>query len=338
MIKNRLGGIKVSEGRAHLSPSCRGAESSLTSFCARLAGNKINIALLTHVGNNTKGYCNTALCTESIDAFPSYSFSRLDHRHDKSVQMQPNINIVSIFPHGQRPSVAGAILELLAREDVRPKGLASSPSALSIIISSNDMKKVIDGLFDVFELPAYPSPSDWHAAYQLREKLSKEVSCSWQEHVIKVYNIDHQLELDLWTVALPLSQLDNLGQALMTMDRLAASMPFLVMQPRPEERLLFAFCFASAHREQAMQVLGLYLADFDLFVHFPVAAFFLTGPHFGDRHSIISTLVSDLHGAALRPLAVSCAVSSISFVIWASHVEKTMQAMDAHFQIPAARV
>ena len=203
MSRIRLGGIKISEGRSHLNASCHCGENALTNICSRLAANRINITLLTHVADSAGGHSVSALCTEKEDGFSGYFLLKVNGGQDCTVSMQSDINILSVFPHEQKPAVTGKLLETLAGNGVRLHGLASSPSAMSLLIASPDMARVIDGLFSAFDFPSYPTPLDWHAAYQGKEQVLREIICSYEEQIIKVYNIAQQVDLDLWSLTLP---------------------------------------------------------------------------------------------------------------------------------------
>jgi aspartokinase len=336
MSKIRLGGIKIFEGRAHLSSSSRSGATVMADACARLADNRINLTLLTHVADNGQGDAVTALCTESVDAYSSYFLMKIDGGQGQAVKLIGDVNVLSIFPHDQKPEVGGALLATLARAGVRPCGMASSPAAMSFLVGAADTKGAIDSLFDPFVFPAYQSPVDWHAAYQGREQLLKEVICSYQEQVIKVYNIAQQTELQLWSGVLGWSRLGDLGAALQALGEMGIKLPFLVAQTGPDERLLLAFCLGGDEKQQAGAILAKHLSANEL-THRPmVSAVFLHGPHFGDRYGITHALVAALGDAAITPLAISCAVSSLSVVVQTSDLESTLQALKSRFVIPGS--
>jgi aspartokinase len=337
MERIRLGGIKISEERSHLTASCRSSESALPEICSGFAAHRINLGHLTHMADTNQGTAVTSLTTEAREGYSSYFVLKASSRSGTEVQVQTGINLLSIFPHDQCPGVTGALLELLAQVQARPLGLASSPSAMSFLLADEDTARVIDGLFAAFNFPSYPTPLDWHAAYQRREQLLREVHCSYEEDVIKVYNIGRQVDLDLWSLVLPLSQLSGLGAALTALNRLDLRMPFLTAQLDANGNLLLTMCFASANSEPVKQVLGLYLSALSLQRKPRVAAFFLVGPHFGDRHGITNVLLEALGEAAVQPLAVGCAISSISLITRAEDQERTMQALTVRFELPAAR-
>jgi hypothetical protein len=338
MERIRLGGIKITDERSQLVMSCATSESALAEICARFTAQQINLAHLTYLADSGKGSSLTSLCTDKADGYSSYVLLKSGPGQDAAPELREGLHILSIFPHDQRPAVAGTLLELLERAAVLPCGLASSPSAMSLLSPCRHTVRIIDGLFDAFEFPAYATPLDWQAAYQRREQLLREVHCAYQEQVVKVYNIGQQLDLDLWRLALTLPQLAGLGAAFLALDRLGMRMPFVIAQPGTGQALLVACCFASAHRQPVKQVLALYLPGTNPVCRQKVAALFLVGPHFGDRYGITSVLLGALNRVAVQPLAVGCAVSSISLVIRAEDRERTMDALRTHFQMPSPTV
>jgi aspartokinase len=337
MSRIKLGGIKIAEGRAWLTASCRADTSVLPDICARLAASRINLSYLTHLRSQQGGKEQTAICTDKADGHSSYFLLKVPQGMGRAVTIQEEINILSIFPHDQRPAVTGKLLEVLARENVPPYGVASSPSAMSFLVSSATTARMIDALFEVFEFPAYPTPFDWHAAYQGREQVLKEIICSYQEQVIKVYTIGQQNDLELWYGMLPLPELDRLGAVLTAMDQAAAKMVFLTVQTCDEQRLMFSVCFARSEPVPMNQLFDRHLPALEVVRFHPAAALFLHGPHFGDRYGISHALVQALHGASIKPLALSCAVSSISVIVPAEELDATVAALDGHFEIPPPR-
>ncbi len=333
----RLGGIKISEGRSYLSSSHRSNGQVLSEICSHLATHEINLSFVSHIAFEPAAGSSIALCTDSGDTFSSYFLLKLSYGQGSVVKLESDVNILSVFPHDQRPAVTGALLDVLAAENACPCGIASSPSAMSILLSGADTRRVIDGLFEAFEFPSFPSPSEWYVAHERRERLLKEVECSYQEKVIKVYNIALEPELELWHVFLPWLRLKDFAAALTAMDRAGLRIRFLVIQRDPERTLSCALAFEPAHREPARQILALYLPGWELRRQYPVTAFFITGPHFGDRHGITNTMVQTLQTAAVAPLALGCTISSISLVVRADDQETSREALAASFQVPSER-
>ena len=56
--------------------------------------------------------------------------------------MQPGTSILAVYPHDKRPEVIGTFIKSLARARVVIHGLASSPSAISVVLSTPRIKPV----------------------------------------------------------------------------------------------------------------------------------------------------------------------------------------------------
>jgi aspartokinase len=334
MAKIRLGGIKIFEGRSHLSGAQPPGVDALGDISARLAANQINLNWLTYVDNNGAGAESVSLCTDPADGFTSYFHMKVRAGEGNVVRVQAEVNLLSVFPHDQKPVVAGKLLELLGQAAVHPQGLASSPSAMSFLVTARETARVIDGLFEMFAFPAYPSPMDWHAAYQGREQVLKEIVCSYREEVIKLYTVVQQAEMDLWNLAVDPGQLAGLGQALGALEPSGTRLPFLVMHAETDQRLILAFCFAAAARQMIAAALDEYLPEVRPYCLRSVGAFFLHGPHFGDRFGIANTLLGALQNEGVAPLALSCTVSSISVIVRAAELEGALASLRGPFEIP----
>lgn len=334
MRKIRLRGLKLLEGGAQVTFSCPvGGENPLAAgVCAPLALNKINITFLTHLPHDTSAGCVTCLCTEGSASRAAVSLVSGYHSSDLGVYLHEDVSTFSIFVHDQRPQITGALFEALAKEKIPLRGLASSPSAISSVVSSDDAEATIAAFFDVFEFPVYRSPSDWYAAYEGKEHLFRKIIASYQEQIIKIYDIVQEGDLDLWSLVLSESELGNLGAALMALDRLGFRMPFVVAVPSSESSLRFGCCFARAQASEINRGFSRHLSTTDLAHHTRVAALFIHGPHFGDRYGIAHAFVGALQRAGVDLLAISCTVSSISAIVREADLDPAIRTLDMTFQ------
>jgi aspartokinase len=336
MSKVRLGGIKAFEKRAYLTFSCRSENDALGDICSRLAAERVNISLLTHIADTGTHEAITAASTENAEDFSSYLHGQATRPQCHVGKLVTDVSAISIFPHDQKLSVVGSLIRALAGVGIKPYGFASSPSAMTVIVPSSDFSEVIYGLFDAFEFPSYSSPLDWHAAYRGQEEVLNEIICSYQEEVIKVYNLVHHIGLDLWKITLPRNSLCDFGSVLLELNAWSLKMPFLVSKPcRDAESICFAFCLPASRGDQVREAFGRNLPEVDLLGRGPVSVLVLHGPHFGDRYGIASACVESLQNARIAPLALSCAVSSVSVVIEDKDSYRSIEALSAKFRIPA---
>jgi aspartokinase len=224
------------------------------------------------------------------------------------------------------------LLQVLARKEITLQGMASSPSAVSTIVSTAETEAAIDTFFEAFKFPAYRSPSDWYAAYEGKEHLLKKIIASYQEKVIRIYDIVQQSDLDLWSLTVAQSDLGDLGAALITLGQSEIRMVFVIALPSLENRLSFSFCLPEGGEAQIREVFSSHLGNTALTCHSQVAALYIHGPHFGDRYGISHALVKALESKGVSLLALGCTVSSLSVIVGEQDLDGAVQALEASFQ------
>jgi aspartokinase len=333
MTKIKLRGLKLLEEGAQVASYSPGDDNLLaTGVCSPLARNKINLTFLSHAFLDQSARCITAFCTEGSAGRAAASLVEAHHASTVTVNLHGDVSILSVFPHEQRPQVAGVLLQALARKEITLQGMASSPSAVSAIVSTVETEAAIDTFFDAFAFPAYRSPSDWYAAYEGKEHLLKKIIASYQEKVIRIYDIVQQSDLDLWSLTVDPADLGNLGAALITLGQLRIRMPFVIALPSLENRLSFSFCLPKGEETQIRQVFSSHLGNTALTCLSQVAALYIHGPHFGDRYGIAHALVKSLESKGVSMLALGCTVSSLSVIVDEQDLDGAVQALEASFQ------
>ena len=333
MTKIKLRGLKLLEGGAQVASSSPGDDNLLaTGVCSPLARNKINLTFLSHAFADQGASCITAFCTEGSAGRAAASLVEAYQGSTATVNLHGDVSILSVFPHGQRPQVPGLLLQALAEKKITMQGMASSPSAVSTIVSTAKTEAAIDSFFDAFEFPAYRSPSDWYAAYEGKEHLLKKIIASYQEKVIRIYDIVQQSDLDLWNLTVDQSDFGDLGAALITLGQSEIRMPFVIALPSLENRLSFNFCLQGGQEPQIRAVFSSHLSNIALACHSRIAALYIHGPHFGDRYGIAHALVKALESEGVLLLALGCTVSSISVIIKEEDLAAAVQTLEATFQ------
>ncbi|MCE5245112.1 MAG: hypothetical protein ABFD98_19210 [Syntrophobacteraceae bacterium] len=335
MARIPLGGMSVSDGHCRLHVTCTNVGTALSDVCSSLGANRINITLLTHLAEDGRETCGIAPCLESADGFAGSFLLKRGQGAIESVTVQRDLCILSIFPHDRRPGVAGALLGLLARIGILPSCLAGSLSSLSVSIPFSDAEKVAYGLFETFDFPPTRSPSDWSAACRGRNGLLREIRCSYDERIIKVFSFSRQDGLDFWTVSAPRPELGRMGEALTFLGSLVMGLFFVMAHARPDGGFQFGFCLASTRSGEIEETFARYLPGACIRKNRPVTAISFQGPHFGDRPGITGVLADALQGAGVVPIAVSCAISSVSLVIRSHEADRAVEALRARFKEPS---
>lgn len=315
----RIGGLKVLEGGACVASSSPPEENRLgPTVCAPLAQHHINLTFLTHVAGDREVVCTAGNVGEA-----ALTLLQAQTAPQASLALQPGTSILAVYPHDKRPEVIGTFIRSLARARVVTHGLASSPSAITAVLSSKRIKPAVEQLFQHFHFPGFASPQEFFSAQPPPKEYLEKVVATYQEKVIKVYCIIPQPDLDLWGMSIVSSDmLAGFATALMEMGNLGLIVPFLVALPGLEGKE-FILSFCTARRQpgggdqggEIRRMLKEHLPGLQPMRLTPVAGIFLHGPHFGDRYGIAHTLVSALEQAHISLLALSCTISSISLII-----------------------
>jgi aspartokinase len=340
--KQKIGGLKVVEEGACVASSFPGGQTRLgADICAPLAQHKINLTFLTHIAGGQGRDSSTVLCTELEDGAGSHTLVEASQGGRGLCRFYGETCIVSLYPHDQHPEITGQVLRSLARARVRVHGLASSPSAISGVVSLGDKNRAVQQLFKEFHFPTYDSPADFYAAQLPPQELVRAVVAQYQEKVIKIYCLVQEVDIDLWELSIPSPlALGELGGALVDMGERGFRLPFLVALPaleRNELRVSFgvrAEAPAAQRSAEIEQLLGAHLPGLPALLASPVAAIFVHGPHFGDRYGIGQTLVEALERAQVTLLGLSCTVSSISVIITQQELNAAVQVLEHTFEVP----
>lgn len=329
----KIRGIRLLNDCAFLAGSGHTDLAFLENVCSKLAARQLNLMLLAHIGEDPMGTCRTSLCTEAARGATAYLCVNSEDGFHDSLRFELEAGIVSIFPHENRPDVIGRLIQVLADRKVIPCTIASSPSALSVLVASNDIENLTDSLFGPFAFPAFETPSAWHAAYAGKEQVLKEIICSYQEEVIKVYSVSSVSDLGLFNFSVGVEQLGAFARALEQMQSTGLKIPFLVGVLTRKESIRFAACFSGTDRNNV----GGLLAGLSITIApqraEKQACFTMHGPHFGDRFGIVVAMVRSLRKAGISPLAISCAVSSMSVIVDASDLNDSLEAVHGDFDV-----
>lgn len=334
MLKTRLGGIKVFEKRACLFHLCRNGAEALGEICSRLAADRVNFGLLTYIADFEGRVSLTAGSMKSIDAVSGYAFGKIGPGEFNVDKTLADAYRISIFPHDQKPGVTASLIGALADNGMKPNAVGSSPSAMTVIVSSADFRSAMERIFETFTFHAFDSFQSWQAAYgDQEETLLKNVRSPFHEDIITIYDFNYRTDMDLWGVKLPVTELGNFSANLSTLNQFKIRMPFFISISLPDDdHIYFSSLFETVHHDIVKQTLPGNLSELDLYCVGPATVFLLHGPHFGDRYGIANTLVKALQRTGIPVLALSCAISSISLVVRAGDSDQTIHALGSVFQ------
>jgi len=326
----------LEEGACVVSSSPMGANCLSADICGPLARNKINLTFFTHLSGDRQVFCTADEVGES-----AFTLVKSRVAPGTELRLQRGMAVIAVYPHDKRPEILGAFIRSLARARVILYGLAYSPSAISVVLSSRNVKAVVQQLFRHFHFPAFASPEEFFNAQPPPQELVQQVVATYQEKVIKVYWILPQPNLDLWGARISSTAiLEGFAQALFDFGELGVKIPFLVANPGlggKEFLLSFSTSRLTAPADPGPEVhliLQKHLPDLRPVRITPVAGVFLHGPHFGDRYGVVHPFLEALGKAKIPLLALSCTVSSISAILKQQELEAAMHILEEIFEAP----
>lgn len=322
-----------------VSSSPRGENRLGREICAPLALNKINLTFLTHLAGGNGWATASSFCTALSAGLDSFSLLKSQQVIPGTMQLNAGTVIVALYPHSQRPEIMGHFLHSLAQGRIMVHGLASSPAAITAVISGAARDRAVQHLFNNFHFSSYPAPQDFYEAQRPPDELLQQVVAAYQEKVIKIYCLAQEHDLDLWRVSIPSSTiLQDLAAVLGDLGAAGWKVPFLVAVPWLEKReLLVSFCISQHGGTEVRQFLDRRLPGAAVSCLGPTAAIFIHGPHFGDRYGVADTLLQALDRARVSPLALSCTISSISTVLKQQELGAAVQVLEETFEAPQAQ-
>jgi aspartokinase len=288
----------------------------MNGICSPLARSRINLTFLSHVAGAFGSEDYTVFCTALAAGMDGFTQVKAYAGAAGQVSLHAPTCIISLYPHDKRSDIKGGFIRALGRARVMVLSLASSPSAISAVLSSRNKDRAVERVFTIFRFPGYATPAEFYAMQQPPEALVREVVAAYQEKVIKIYHLIQLSDLDLWSFSIPSAALlESLGAALMALGAREVKIPFLVALPGPEDRFVCSFCTSTERAGEVARLLEEHIPVIPPERLSPMAALFFHGPHFGDRYGIADTLVKALEGVNVSLVALSCTVSSISLVI-----------------------
>ena len=102
----------------------------------------------------------------------------------------------------------------------------------------------------------------------------------------------------------------------------------------PQKEVVLSLCLPGSQRQGVSKALDAHVPHAARSLQ-DAAGVFFHGPHFGDRYRIAGALTDSIQTAGIHPLALSCAVHSISVVLKAQDLPRGLQAIKTKFHVPA---
>ncbi len=153
--KIRITGILQSPMLASLTLLLPGGNSDSSARVLELMGaNEINIRFINKYKDSAG---NTSLCL-CIDAdLLDMALSVLDANEAslgiRDFMYHPQVKVISIYPHKERPRVAERLLTTLRMQGIDPLSTNNASSVISCVVNSDYVEQALASLADAFEMP-----------------------------------------------------------------------------------------------------------------------------------------------------------------------------------------
>jgi hypothetical protein len=253
----------------------------------------------------------------------SKHFGQLSLQTDISA-CHPTVCTVSIYPHHYRLRLLGFFLSLIGRQKVFFRYLMSSGSMLTLVVDQKNCDSLIHLLSEEFDLPRSHVPFEQGENEELTRFLKKkfpETRANYVEKKIKTYGITIVPDLILGYYMFSFDLLAEYGKKMKDM-----------------EDKKDTFSYLSAHMTASLQthlfLLSKKLLDIPARETCPADLLTFHGPHFGDRHSIVSRALNCLAENFIPVLQVGCTGASISIVLPRGNGKSAKQALMNVFEAP----
>jgi len=326
-VSLRLGGFKILKGLWGVSVCCTSNEiESSVPLLQRISQKKINIPYLT-LSYQTGGHGYHLLCEE-----PKFSRFLDDHSTACLSRNNRDLTVLSLFPHRNDLRVLARVLEITRRQKTYIHGLASSPSALSLVLDKRNLEKLTYALFGPFTFSSYRTPSDWKLAQKGKEKLFKEVVASYQEKRPKIYGLECWRETFLAHMILEQDSFELLRALSAALAEQNARLIFVNSTPTATPRKhSISFCYTGVSEDQIHGILQRIHTEEQNFSQQEAVILNMTGPHFGDRYGLATRLLQAMSNEGVVPLAMGCTVASMGLVVSKIQAEKAVLAINREF-------
>ncbi len=153
--KIRITGILQSPLLASLTLLLPGGKSDTSAGVLELMGtNEINVRFINKYKDSVG---NTSLCLCIEAELLDMALKVLD-KNEASLGIRdfiyhPQVKVISIYPHKERPRIAERLLTTLRMQGIDPLSTNNASSVISCVVNSEYVEKALISLSEVFELP-----------------------------------------------------------------------------------------------------------------------------------------------------------------------------------------
>ncbi|WP_092231223.1 hypothetical protein [Desulfobacula phenolica] len=264
----------------------------------------------------------------------SFISGAIASRHLKNVLNQDgnwackrDICTLSIYPHHYRFRLLGGLLSLLGQQKISFWHMVSSKAMLTFVVDQQNCDAFIELLSSNFDLPKSHVPFEQEENDELTKFLKKkypETRATYVEEKIKTYGITLETDLTLNAYRFSFDQLAGFGRELQSIDDSENS----------EDKFFHTCAHLISPENIRLFLLTGKSPGFTEGQTCPAELLSFHGPHFGDRHSIISRALNCLSKKSIPVLQAACTGSSIGIILAQGKGEAAKQALTDVFENP----
>ncbi|MBT4876529.1 MAG: hypothetical protein HON48_15135 [Desulfobacula sp.] len=271
-------------------------DQSSVSLYQVMESNRINMVFMTLNTMGSKSFVSGTIGLKN--------FGQTIHRNE-SWEYDRRVCTLSIFPHHHSLQLLGFLLLHLGGLRLSFRHMVSSNAMLTFVVDQENCDAFTDMFSANFDLPQSHFPFEQKENDELTQFLKKkypETRASYVEKKIKTYGITLVPDLNLGSYRFSFDHLSLFGQKIGYMEDKKIRFYHISMHmASPEQISVYLLT------QKSLSVAACNNCSADL-LHFH-------GPHFGDRHSIVSRALSCLAKESIRVLLADCTGASISIVL-----------------------
>ena len=284
-----------------------------------LESNSINMVFMTLNSIGTSSFVSATIASKYFAQMSEQAKNWTCHK---------NISTISIFPHHYRLDLLGFLLFTLGKHKLQFQYMISSNAMLTFVVDKLNCDVFMEMLSSNFKLPESHVPFEQAENKELTHFLKKQypdTRATYVEKKIKTYGITLTLDLNLNSYFFSSDQLIIFGKKIHAMTD-------------KEDK----FIHVSAHINSKKQINLFLLTQKKLSMTTEITPeqtcsvelLSFQGPHFGDRHSIISRALRCLAMSHIPVLLSDCTGASIGIVIPQSKGHDAKLALMDVFETP----
>ena len=295
--KEKINGLRLNKNYVQVTQEDFGRQDqSCLPLYQALESNRINMVVMILNTMGKRPFVSGTIASKKI--------GQINHQ-DRSWAHHPDVCTLSIYPHHYRLRLLGVLVSFLGSQKLQFHTMVSSNAMVTFVIDQKECDAFIKMLTNRFDLPDSHVPFEQEENDELTQFLKKkypETRATYEEEKIKTYGITLVTGLTLSHHVVSLANLAEFGQKIQSV-------------AGKEGR----FFHTLASMGSPGQVHFSLLTDPSMVIacgHSCPADFLsFQGPHFGDRHSIISRAIHCLSQGRVPLLQTGCTGAHIGIVV-----------------------